>query len=601
MVHESVRTAMDDAHMEREAISKATSSVSSSIGDLVEHSRQTPETQWSDRHSKVLRWLSPVNYEANHENACALQELGAGRWLLDSARFREWKDFSHDILWLHAIHESSGSSNGDPRTHTYCSWRWQNSPMAIVIVLRDSGGKILKGQYSSAVVNDLVAQPTKGEDSALPTIRVYFYFDFRDVEKQSVSDLLCALTHQLATQLSNIPDEVCTLHDRYKGKKSRPSSKELLTLLLEIARTYFHRVYVVIDALDECKERASLSDALRFLIQTNVLSMLITSCNKHDIERAMHIDDVPSIVIEGADIFDLLEVARRPKSIRAAQQTLPATLDETYERVLASVSSIEDRKLLRRALRLNISTRGVTILELAEMVVVEHSSAMLNRECRFSQPEDLLVRWKCLLIVTSGLVGLAHHSVQEYLLSERIADGLTSFFAINRSVAATQITRTCLKRLLRLFTASRLDQRPPDSRETPNVAQRGSQRARGYRGNALQAAAMNGDPNMVKMLLNVGARVDADGGAYGSALQAATRNGHSCAVEVLLNSGTRPNKEGGPFGYAQQAATNDGHAHTTALLLEQGAYVNAQGEAFDNTLQAAALNGRDQVVQLLLH
>jgi len=56
-------------------------------------------------------------------------------------------------------------------------------------------------------------------------------------------------------------------------------------------------------------------------------------------------------------------------------------------------------------------------------------------------------------------------------------------------------------------------------------------------GNAVQAAAMNGQIAIVKFLLEEGAEVNAQGGPYGNALQAAAGRGHTATEELLWDKG----------------------------------------------------------------
>lgn len=71
--------------------------------------------------------------------------------------------------------------------------------------------------------------------------------------------------------------------------------------------------------------------------------------------------------------------------------------------------------------------------------------------------------------------------------------------------------------------------------------------------NALQAASFGGYQEIVKLLLNNGADVNAQGGEYGNALYAASDGGHQEIVKLLLENGA--NAQGGEHGNALQAAS----------------------------------------------
>jgi hypothetical protein len=116
----------------------------------------------------------------------------------------------------------------------------------------------------------------------------------------------------------------------------------------------------------------------------------------------------------------------------------------------------------------------------------------------------------------------------------------------------------------------------------------------------LYYVAMLGLSVVVKLLLNKGADVNAQGGQYGNALQAASYEGDKQVVELLLNKGADVNAHGGHYGNALQAALYRGDKQVVELLLDKGADVNAQGGHYGNALQSASYRGHQQVVKLLL-
>ncbi|EDU43191.1 ankyrin repeat domain containing protein [Pyrenophora tritici-repentis Pt-1C-BFP] len=118
--------------------------------------------------------------------------------------------------------------------------------------------------------------------------------------------------------------------------------------------------------------------------------------------------------------------------------------------------------------------------------------------------------------------------------------------------------------------------------------------------NALQAASERGHTEIVKLLLDKGADVNAQGGLHGNALQAASERGHAEVVKLLLDNGADVNAQGGDYGNALQAASERGHKEVVELLLDNGADVNAQGGDYRNALQAASEGGHTEVVELLL-
>ena len=120
-----------------------------------------------------------------------------------------------------------------------------------------------------------------------------------------------------------------------------------------------------------------------------------------------------------------------------------------------------------------------------------------------------------------------------------------------------------------------------------------------YYGNALQAASERGDKEMAMLLLDKGADVNAQGGLFGNALQAASERGDKEIAILLLDKGADVNAQGGRYGNALQAASARGHKEMAMLLLDKGADVNAQGGYYGNALQAASAGEHKDIVMLL--
>ena len=86
-------------------------------------------------------------------------------------------------------------------------------------------------------------------------IMAYFYFDFRDLNKQTCRDLLLSLVSQLSTSSSPCCDVLDRVYKTHKNGTQQPSDGTLKESLKEMLRLLGRSsVFIVLDALDECPD-----------------------------------------------------------------------------------------------------------------------------------------------------------------------------------------------------------------------------------------------------------------------------------------------------------------------------------------------------------
>ncbi|MEJ2111162.1 MAG: ankyrin repeat domain-containing protein [Acidobacteriota bacterium] len=147
-----------------------------------------------------------------------------------------------------------------------------------------------------------------------------------------------------------------------------------------------------------------------------------------------------------------------------------------------------------------------------------------------------------------------------------------------------------------------------------------------YEATALHTASRNGHTEIVKLLLEAGANVDATGNDDVTALHAASQNGHAEIVELLLEAGANVNAEITRAFYREQdhllesmrgpepisppmavlnyhtplmLAAQNGYIEIVELLLDAGAKVDI--ETYAGTAEGvASQNGHAEIVKLLL-
>ena len=88
-------------------------------------------------------------------------------------------------------------------------------------------------------------------------IMAYFYFDFKDLRKQTSRDLLLSLVSQLSTRSAPccaILHRVYEVHDNGTRQPSDETLKECLEKMLRLRLPGQGPIFIVLDALDECPD-----------------------------------------------------------------------------------------------------------------------------------------------------------------------------------------------------------------------------------------------------------------------------------------------------------------------------------------------------------
>jgi hypothetical protein len=125
----------------------------------------------------------------------------------------------------------------------------------------------------------------------------YFYFDFRDINKQNRRDLLPSLVTQLSDQSHRHCDILNDLHLGLGSGAQKPSEDELIQCLKDMLTLPDQQpVYLIIDALDECPDtsgmpspREQVLDLVKKLVELSSpnLRLCVTSRPEIDIRRAL--------------------------------------------------------------------------------------------------------------------------------------------------------------------------------------------------------------------------------------------------------------------------------------------------------------------------
>ncbi|KAH9053155.1 hypothetical protein EDB87DRAFT_286188 [Lactarius vividus] len=175
------------------------------------------EIQWNQLKELLRAWLSPADPSTNHNIARKAQHKGTAVWFFQGSIFVEWKS-TGTLLWIH----------GKP----------------------GSGKSVI----CSSVIRDIMTVCEAG-----PAIMAYFYFDFKDLNKQTCHDLLLSLVSQLSTRSSPCCDILHRVYKIHENGTRQPSDETLKECLKEMLRLPGQGpIFIILDALDECPDSSGI-------------------------------------------------------------------------------------------------------------------------------------------------------------------------------------------------------------------------------------------------------------------------------------------------------------------------------------------------------
>jgi hypothetical protein len=122
----------------------------------------------------------------------------------------------------------------------------------------------------------------------------YFYFDFKDIDKQKLSNLLPSLLIQLSARSDSCCDILSRFYSSHDRGVWKPSDRAMVECLKEMLTVETQEpTYIIVDALDECPITSTIpsprEEVLEFVeelvgLHLPNVHLCVTSRPEHDIQ-----------------------------------------------------------------------------------------------------------------------------------------------------------------------------------------------------------------------------------------------------------------------------------------------------------------------------
>ena len=179
----------------------------------------------------------------------------------------------------------------------------------------------------------------------------FYYHDFRDDQKKNMRGLLSSVLFQLCDQSNAYRDILSTFYSTHGHGKQMPSDDELALCLKRLLQLSGRApVYLIVDALDECRNTSTLSSArsnVLILVEDLVNSKLpnlricVTSRPEDDIKVSLQPLAFYSVSIHD-EIGQLEDIENYIKSVVSTNRKMRRWKPEDKQLVIDVLTSLSD-------------------------------------------------------------------------------------------------------------------------------------------------------------------------------------------------------------------------------------------------------------------
>lgn len=228
-------------------LEKQSAAQSASLAHIEAQNQRILHLQQTNGSQHLIGWLSASDPWINHHLARQQHEEETGAWLMQTAQYQKWKLGENKHLWI------SGKAG--------------------------CGKTIL----CSTAIEDVQHYCRHNVDTAC----AFFYFSFSDKRKQSERDLMKSLVRQLAWR----EPALSMLRQEHYLRRGRDGLEDPDKLVLA-SFAPFKRMFLLLDALDECPEEQDTREGVLECIERLTkaapnLSVLVTSRELPRIRESM--------------------------------------------------------------------------------------------------------------------------------------------------------------------------------------------------------------------------------------------------------------------------------------------------------------------------
>ncbi|KFY91698.1 hypothetical protein V500_04517 [Pseudogymnoascus sp. VKM F-4518 (FW-2643)] len=560
----------------------------------------------------ILEWLTTIDYAPQQSDFISRRQTGTGQWLLDSTEFQLWLTTEKQTLFCPGI--------------------------------PGSGKTIL----TSIVIDKLITQFRNDKNIGI----AYLYCNFRRRDEQKIDDLLAGLLKQLAQALDPLPDFLKSLYDKHKHNRTRPTLDEILQALESVA-TLYTKVFIIVDALDEClatgSHRSKFLSGIFDFQEKSGSNLFMTSRHipeiterfrghtsleirelESDVRRYLdeHISNLPSFVERSPDLqeevktgivdavdgmfllaqlhLDSLSGKSSPKAVRTALKLLPSgsnAYDDAYKDAMLRIEGqlLDKKDLAWQILSwITCAKKPLATSELQHALAIELGESSLD-ENNIPQIEDMVSVCAGLVTVDeeSEIIRLVHYTTQETTGRLKSGYGQTNFTTTPHITGATTLAKL-LHLSQKSTTSSKKNAQVQASIQALLVESEQYSQIYPRKMTGLHLAAYFGVEKTVQHLLgiNIPNEKDEDGR---TPLSWAAQNGHEAVVKLLLVNNAEVNLKDTLYGQTPLSwAAESGHEAVVKLLLVNGAEIDSKDISGRTPLSLAANTGQEAVLKLLI-